>query len=114
MCRFAQRRAAQAPGPRLHGIRVHGVLAPNAELWPVAVPKGPPARAHVPAETAPAAECAVERPWARPLRISRVRLLKRVSDIEMQGCPPCGAGRPKTIGLKWPLCRRAMWAPRKA
>jgi hypothetical protein len=58
---FMQRLAALVPRPRLHlirfGVRVtslrevsgpplreHGVLAPNAKLRPVVVPRGPPAQ----------------------------------------------------------------------
>ncbi len=37
-----QRLAALVPRPRLHLIRFHGVLAPNAELRPLVVPQGPP------------------------------------------------------------------------
>jgi hypothetical protein len=36
---FMQRLAALVPRPRLHLIRFHGVLAPNAKLRPVVVPK---------------------------------------------------------------------------
>ena len=42
---FMQRLAALVPRPRLHLIRFHGVLAPNAKLRPRVVPQGPPAQA---------------------------------------------------------------------
>ena len=45
---FMQRLAALVPRPRLHLIRVHGVLAPNAKLRALVVPQGPPAQAVVP------------------------------------------------------------------
>ena len=35
---FMQRLAALVPRPRLHLIRFHGVLAPNAKLRPAIVP----------------------------------------------------------------------------
>jgi hypothetical protein len=37
---FMQRLAALVPRPRLHLIRFHGVLAPNAKLRPLVVPQG--------------------------------------------------------------------------
>jgi hypothetical protein len=40
---FMQRLAALVPRPRLHLIRFHGVLAPNAKLRPLVVPQRPPA-----------------------------------------------------------------------
>ena len=36
-----QRLAALVPRPRLHLIRFHGVLAPNAKLRATVVPQGP-------------------------------------------------------------------------
>jgi hypothetical protein len=41
---FMQRLAALVPRPRLHLIRFHGVLAPNAKLRPLVVPQGPEVR----------------------------------------------------------------------
>jgi hypothetical protein len=38
---FMQRLAALVPRPRLHLIRYHGVLAPNARLRPLVVPQEP-------------------------------------------------------------------------
>jgi hypothetical protein len=75
---------ALVPRPRLHLIRFHGVLAPNAKLRSLVVPQGPeqPKRA----VEAAAAECEVEHAQARPHRISRARLLKRAFGIDMQHC----------------------------
>jgi hypothetical protein len=39
---FMQRLAALAPRPRLHLIRYHGALAPNAKLRALVVPQGSP------------------------------------------------------------------------
>ena len=39
-----QRLAALVPRPKLHLIRFHGVLAPNAKLRPLVVPQGPQAQ----------------------------------------------------------------------
>ncbi len=49
---FMQRLAALVPRPRLHLIRLHGVLAPNAKLRAQVVPQEPepPAQAAAPAE----------------------------------------------------------------
>ncbi|MGH8607426.1 MAG: transposase [Gammaproteobacteria bacterium] len=38
---FLQRLAALVPRPRLHLIRFHGVLAPNAKLRPAIIPPPP-------------------------------------------------------------------------
>ena len=93
---FMQRLAALVPRPRLHLIRFHGVLAPNAKLRPLVVPQGPQVQ-EAASEAAAAAECEVESLQARPNRISWARLLKRVFDIDMQRCPNCGAGELKII-----------------
>jgi hypothetical protein len=42
-----RRLASLVPRPRLHLIRYHGVLAPNATLRERVVPQGPHAQAHV-------------------------------------------------------------------
>jgi len=96
---FMQRLAALVPRPRLHLIRFHGVLAPNAKLRAQVVPQGPhpPGQAQAATEAAAAAECEVEPVKARPHRISGARLLKRIFDIDMQHCPHCGAGELKII-----------------
>ena len=50
---FMQRLAALVPRSRLHLIRFHGVLAPNAKLRALVVPQ----EAEAPAQAAPLAEC---------------------------------------------------------
>ncbi|MBM4197989.1 MAG: hypothetical protein FJ197_13040 [Gammaproteobacteria bacterium] len=92
-----QRLAASVPRPRLHLIRFHGVLAPNAKFRPLVVPQQPPAQAQAASEAAAPAECEVETVQARPNRISWARLLKRVFDIDMHTCPNCGSGELKII-----------------
>ena len=94
---FMQRLAALVPRPRLHLIRFHGVLAPNAKLRPLVVPQRPPADEELATETVTAAECDVEHVRALPGRISWARLLKRVFDIDMRHCPNCGAGQLRII-----------------
>ena len=49
---FLQRLAALVPRPRLHLIRVHGVLAPHARLRPEVIP-GVLVNAHTPQPTTP-------------------------------------------------------------
>ena len=93
---FMQRLAALVPRPRLHLIRFHGVLAPNAKLRPLVVPQGPQVQEADTEATAPA-ECEVETAQARPHRIGWARLLKRVFDIDVERCPNCGGGELKII-----------------
>ena len=78
---FMQRLAALVPRPRLHLIRFHGVLAPNAKLRPEIVPGGPvnsndTADDH--GDAPPLSARALMR-WAR--------LLKRVFAIDSEQCP---------------------------
>jgi len=74
-----QRLAALVPRARLHLIRFHGVLAPNAGLRAAIVP-GP---AQKPSEHAQEhAHASARMGWAR--------LLKRVFDIDLEHCPQCG------------------------
>ena len=84
---FMQRLAALVPRPRLHLIRFHGVLAPNAKLRALVVPQEPEA----PAQEAKPAECEVNCAHHRPVRLSWAKLLKRVFDFDMEHCPNCGA-----------------------
>jgi hypothetical protein len=75
---FMQRLAALVPRPRLHLIRYHGVLAPNAKLRPWVVPQGPLEQDEQATEAAAAAECEILTVKALPYRIGWARLLKRV------------------------------------
>jgi len=94
---FMQRLAALVPRPRLHLIRFHGVLAPNAKLRSLVVPQGLPKDEEVPGVAASGVQCEAETAQVRPGRISWARLLKRVFDIDMQHCPNCGAGELRII-----------------
>ena len=83
------------PRPRLHLIRFHGVVAPNARLRAQVVPQG---LAHEePVVEAAATECEGEQAPARPRRIGWARLLERIFDIDMRPCPNCGSGELKII-----------------
>jgi len=67
---FMQRLAALVPRPRLHLIRFHGVLAPNAKLRAQVVPQEVPQEAEAPAQAAPPAECEPNCAHHRPVRLS--------------------------------------------
>jgi len=80
---FLQRLAALVPRPRLHLIRFHGVLAPNATLRSQIVP----------GEADPATDTAHEdgdslAPSTRA-RLRWAQLLKRVFAIDITTCPQC-------------------------
>ena len=88
------------PRPRLHLIRFHGVVAPNARLRAQVVPQGPAGEgpAHEePVVDGTAAEGGDEQALARPARIGWARLLARVFDIDVRHCPICGSGQFKII-----------------
>ena len=74
---FMQRLAALVPLPRLHLIRYHGVLAPNARLRPLEVLQEPEVQERA-AEVAVAGGCDVRTVQSQPHCISWARLLKRV------------------------------------
>jgi hypothetical protein len=79
-----QRLATLVPRPRLHLIRFHGVLAPNAKLRSAIIPSAP-----VNAPNAAAVHADAPHPSA-PVRLSFAQLLKRVFDIDIAQCPQCG------------------------
>ena len=79
-----QRLAALVPRPRLHQIRFHGVLAPNAKLRPQIIP----GRAVTANDTADDPDGALH--YSTSARMSWARLLKRVFDIDIERCPHCG------------------------
>ena len=81
---FMQRLAALVPRPRLHLIRFHGVLAPNAGLRAAIVP------AIVPSPAEGTGKPTDEHAHAAPARIGWARLLKRVFGIDLEHCPQCG------------------------
>ncbi len=74
-----ERLAALVPRPRLHLIRFHGVLAPNAKLRRQIVP--------APAERAAAPPTDHASAQGDTPRMSWARLLKRVFDIDVEHCP---------------------------
>jgi len=85
-CRELVRLAALVPRPKLHLIRFHGVLAPNAKLRAMVAPQQP----EPPAQAAPPAECEASCAHHRPVRLSWARLLKRVFELDIAHCPNCG------------------------
>ena len=79
--RSVEGRIALVPRSRLHLIRFHGVLAPNAGLRAAVVP-GPPEKPGEPAG---------EHAHGVRARMGWARLLKRVFELDLQHCPQCGA-----------------------
>ena len=79
---FMERLAALVPRPRLHLIRFHGVLAPNAKLRSKIVPAPPERATEPPTDHASAQGDTPRMSWAR--------LLKQVFDIDIEHCPNCG------------------------
>ena len=79
---FLQRLAALAPRPRLHLIRFHGVLAPNARLRPGIIPNVP-----VNVNT-PSADHAEVSPPAAPALIDGLGCSNEC--IDMEHCSRCG------------------------
>jgi hypothetical protein len=77
------------------------VLAPNAKLRSLVVPQGPPKDEELPGVAASGVQCEAEIAQVGPARISWARLLKRVFDIDMQRCPHCGAGEPRSSQPSW-------------
>ncbi len=79
---FMQRLAALVPRPRLHLIRFHGVLAPNAKLRREIIP--------TPVEQATEPSSDDAHAQGASVRLSWARLFKRVFDIDIEHCPNCG------------------------
>ena len=94
---FMQRLAALVPRPRLHLIRFHGVLTPNAKLRALVVPLGVPlvVPQEVPQSPEPVAQEAKPADFEancarhRPVRLGWAKLLKRVFDLDLEHCPNC-------------------------
>jgi hypothetical protein len=83
---YMQRLAALVPRPRLHLIRFHGVLAPNAKQRAMVVPQEPEPSVQV----APPAECQASCAHHRPVRLSWTWLLKRFA-LDLEHCPKAAA-----------------------
>ena len=93
---FLQRLAALVPRPRLHLIRFHGVLAPNAALRSQIVPGEADLVTASSNETreVPAASTRARMSWAQ--------LLKRVFAIDITACPQCGGTLPLLAAIEDP------------
>lgn len=98
------------PRPKLHLIRFHGVLAPNAKLRSRVVPEGPPKDEEAPGVAACGVQCVAQTAQVWPVRISWARLLKRVFDIALQHCPNFGSGELKIIAalMERPVIERIL------
>ena len=99
------RLATLVPPPRSHGVRYHGVFAPNAKARPRVVPQPfepPPPAAPTPADASASSSTPVQAPprLDRPARTYRVPwadLLKKVFAVDVLACP-CG-GRLQLIAF---------------
>ncbi len=92
-----QRLAALVPRPRLHLIRFHGVLAPNAKHRSAIIPSSGHHAGNIPMPGFPSAPVSATNTaevhrnsahYPAPVRISWA--LKRVFDIDVEHCPQCG------------------------
>ena len=92
---FMQRLAAMVPRPRVHPIRFHGVLAPNAKLCKAVVPL-PPQPPPVATAPAHAGDCGHTPAGNGNERMRWPQWLKRVFDIDIEQCPRC-CGQQKLI-----------------
>ena len=81
-----QRLAALVPRPRLHLIRFHGVLAPNAMRRALVVQQ----QVEAPSQFAPPADRGANCVHHLPVRLSWATLLKREFEIDMEHCPDRG------------------------
>jgi hypothetical protein len=81
---FMRRLAARVPRPRLHLIRVHGVLVPDSKLDPSVVP--------VPAQTTTghAGDYDHAHAYAGAAPLGWTHLLKRVFNIDIERCAQRG------------------------
>ncbi len=99
------RLATLVPPPRIHGVRYHGVFAPNAKARPRVVPQPP--EPPPPSAPTPAGASASSSTPAQPLRrldrrartyrVPWADLLKRVFAVDVLACP-CG-GRLQLIAF---------------
>ena len=87
---FIQRLAAFIPRPRLHLIRFHGVLAPNAKLRALVVPQVVPQEPEAPEQEAKPADCEANCAHHLPVRLNWAKLHKRMFDLDLEHCPNCG------------------------
>jgi hypothetical protein len=81
---FLQRVAPLVPRPRLHLIRFHGVLAPNATFRSQIVPGDRDQASAASNETGDLSSASTRA------RMSWAQLLKRVFAIDLTTCPQCG------------------------
>ena len=80
---FLQRLAALVPRPRLHLIRFHGVLAPNAALRSQIVPGDADQATDASPEAADSSSTSTQA------RMRWAQVLKRVFAIDLTSCPQC-------------------------
>ena len=81
------------------------MLAPNAKLRALVVPREPES----PAQATQPAQCEANCAHHRPVRLSWAKLLKRVFEIDLEHCPNCG-GEMKIIAaiLEQPVIEKIL------
>jgi Putative transposase len=84
---FMQRLAALVPRHRLHLIRFHGVLAPNAKWRSKVVPQ---AQDNAKALSATATDSQEPPEHGQPMRLGWAKLLKRVFNLDLTRGLNCG------------------------
>jgi hypothetical protein len=84
---FMQRLAALVPRPRLHLIRFHGVLVPNAKWRSKVVPQ---AQDNAKALDATVTDSQEPPEHGQPMRLGWAKLLKRLFNLDLTRCPHCG------------------------
>ena len=99
--------AALVPPPRLHLVRYHGVLAPNAADRQLIVP-GPPATEPDDDPTCCGHPSQTDTtPAKRAHRLAWARLLARVFLVDATVCPACGGTMKIVAALTDPASVRA-------
>lgn len=78
---FIEKLIALIPQPRIHQTRFHGVLAPNAKMRSLVVPK--------PKQQSKSCDPKDDSPISKNRRFSWAQLLKRVFKVDLENCP-CG------------------------
>lgn len=88
--KFMQRLAALAQRPGLHLIRTLDVLEHYAKLRTLVVPQEVPQEPEPVARETPLSACEPNFAQLRPVRMSWIKLLTQVFDLDLEHCPNCG------------------------
>jgi uncharacterized protein YbaR (Trm112 family) len=106
------RLATLVPPPRVHGLRYHGVLAPNSKVRKRVVPAAPEPVSPVPVAETPARTTEKSR-RAKPAKTTRsyrvpwADLLRKVFALDVLACPECN-GRMRLIMAEARVAKRIL------